>query len=162
MPSGSGDQELTTRGSETPAPSLVTSIIQRPSTGSVTSSPKKANPGNSPTAASGTSNHLDIGASSVGGLISTSTQRLESSTSGRVSTTSTNRANRSGPTVNLESTPPWTLSLLSTVAAASARKAPPTITHRTYRAEWSAGWRMARWLAGAHFPSPHLERSSSG
>src|SRR6516162_1081997 len=128
---GSGFQVLTTRGSETPSPPLVTSITQRPSHGSVTSIPKKANPGNSPTTASGASNHLDMGSSSVGGLISTSTRRSESSASGRVSTTSTNRANRSGPTVYLESTPPWTLSLLSTVAAASARKAPPTITGRT-------------------------------
>ena len=147
MSSDGGVQPLTTRGNETAESPQVTSITQRPSTGSRASISKKANPGNSPTAASGASNHLYCGASSVGGLISMSTRRSESLSSGRVSTTRTNRANRSGPTVNLESTPPCTLSLLSTVAAASARKAPVIITRRTYRERGRLGMKRLTQLA---------------
>lgn len=49
---------------------------------------------------------------------------VELSGSACVNTTNTNRASRSGPTANLDSTPPCTLSLLSTAAAASARTHP--------------------------------------
>ena len=64
------------------------------------------------------------GAAPVGGLISTSTLRTGLSVSLCVSSTSTNLTCRSGPTLNPDSTPPDTLSLLSTTEADSARKAP--------------------------------------
>jgi len=119
-----------------------TNISQRPSTGRFTSISKKANPGNLPMAASGTSNSLRTGSSNVGFRNPTATRRSGLSESASVITTSTKRANRSGPTVYLDSTPPETLSLLSTVAAASARKAHVNvIAQNLYRAArvWSHG-----------------------
>jgi hypothetical protein len=117
-------QPLTTTGSEiAPAPPVTTNT-QRPLTGSRTSMSKKANPISAPAAASGSSHPMCCGSSSVGGLISTSTRPTGLSVSACVSTTSTNWADRSGPSANLDSTPPDTLSLLSATEAASARKAP--------------------------------------
>ena len=92
--------------------------------GSLTSILKKANAISPPAAASGSSYSMVRGSSSVRRLISPSARRTGLSVSARVSTTSTNAADRSGPTTNLDSTPPDTVSLLSTTGAASARKAP--------------------------------------
>ena len=117
-------QPLTSSGSENvPAP-LVTTNTQRPFTGSLTSMVKNANPISPPTAASGSSYSMTSDSSSVGGMISTSTRRTGLSVSACVSTTSANRACRSGPIPNPDSTPPDTVSLLSTTEADSARKAP--------------------------------------
>ncbi|SIP66860.1 conserved exported hypothetical protein [Mycobacterium tuberculosis] len=119
---------LTSTGSDIAPVPPVTSSTQRPLTGRRSWISKNANPGNSATAASGASKFRRIGSSSVGGLISTVMSRSELSGSACVNTTNTNRASRSGPTANLDSTPPRTLSLLSTAAAASAKNAPVSIT----------------------------------
>jgi len=71
---------------------------------------EKRNPGNSATETAGTRIPMRCGSSSFGGLISTSTRRSsELPVSACVSTTSTNRTNRSELTANLDSTPPCTI-----------------------------------------------------